>query len=78
MSKSSYWSTQNNQVFFPRQAAKKTQGLPPGYYSICESQEGIYFFKNDYSTGDIIKFDDDNIMKAVNEISSFWEKREIW
>ncbi len=74
-----YFSTEDNEFFFPKETHKKTARLPPGVYKVFNNPvAGIFFGKQDYSQTDLLKFDDSIIMRAVEGIQSFWKKRELF
>lgn len=78
MSNSNHWASQNNQVFYPREASKKLKKLPPGIYSINNSMQGIYFYKNEANLGDLVRFEDENINNVLKEITTFWSKKSLF
>src|SRR6478736_6508708 len=57
----------------------KTIGkLIPGVYHAQMSQEGLFFRKQNLVTDDLIKFEDGLPREILDEIETFWDKKEIF
>ena len=64
------WMTPDNLSFFP--AGEVVQKLPPGYYSIEESMQGIYFKRKLIKTEKLVRFPDASSDIVIEEIENFW------
>lgn len=52
--------------------------LPPGFYDIVASPQGLIWAKVDVRTDDILRFPDSNATKVIDEIEAFWDKEELF
>ncbi len=68
------WTSGDNKRFFP--AGKVVKNLPPGYYSIEESMQGLYFERKQIRTEKLMRFPDHNSDSVVEEIEKFWDKEK--
>lgn len=72
----SQWTSNDGITFFP--AATSVKELPAGVYSIGMNFGQIFFTKVDVKTEDLIRFSDANSDQVIDEINSFWGKKEIF
>ena len=69
------WSSEDSRNFFP--VADTFDELPPDVYEPRITNHGQpYFYRVNFSTEDLILFDDSNINKVVNEIFEFWKRKD--
>jgi hypothetical protein len=64
------WSTGDGQTFFP--AGKVVKELPPGYYSIESSMQGLYFKQKKPKSESLLRFPDAGSDMVIEEIENFW------
>ncbi len=64
------WSTLDNKCFFP--AGDVVAQLPPGYYSVERSMQGMYLEAKEPKAEKLMKFPDSTSESVVNEIEKFW------
>lgn len=69
----SQW-TSNDGITF----STSVKELPAGVYSIGMSFGQIFFTKVDIKTEDLIRFSDANSDQVIDEINSFWGKKDIF
>jgi len=72
----SQWTSNDGVIFFP--AATSVKELPAGVYSIGMNFGQIFFTKVDIKTEDLIRFSDANSDQVIDEINSFWGKKELF
>lgn len=65
------WSTPDGEAFFP--AGQVVKRLPPDYYKIQQTMNGIFFLKNPIKTEELVAFPDSASDKVINEIQRFWK-----
>lgn len=70
------WSTSDDHCFFPTGTTKPT--LPPGFYAIKTSIEGLYFEKISQSTEGLLRFPDSNAEAVIDNITKFWLREELF
>jgi SpoVK/Ycf46/Vps4 family AAA+-type ATPase len=75
-SNTSQWTSNDGVIFFP--AATSVKELPAGVYSIGMNFGQIFFTKVDIKTEDLIRFSDANSDQVIDEINSFWGKKELF
>jgi SpoVK/Ycf46/Vps4 family AAA+-type ATPase len=75
-SNSSQWTSNDGIIFYP--AATSVKELPSGVYSIGMNFGQIFFTKVDVKTEDLIRFSDANSDQVIEEINSFWGKKELF
>lgn len=68
------WSSADGKSFFP--IAKTYEKLIPDVYEPKQIENQIFFYKVNFSTEDLITFDDSAIDKVVSEIQKFWNSKE--
>ena len=64
------WTTPDGSHFFP--AGKVVKKLPPGYYAVEQSMQGIYLKKKAMQTENLLRFPDSNTDSVLSEIEKFW------
>lgn len=64
------WSTPDGEAFFP--AGQVVKRLPPDYYKIEQTMNGIFLLKNPIKTEELVAFPDSASDKVINEIQRFW------
>jgi len=72
----SQWTSDDGSIFYP--AATSVKELPAGVYTIGLNFGQIYFEKVIIKTEDLIRFTDANSDKVIEEINSFWQKKDIF
>ncbi len=71
------WTTSDGRIFQP--AAKTAERLTPGLYEIkANPSMGLYFEKVPVKSEGLLKFDDTNSDKVINEIDTFWNRSEVF
>lgn len=75
-SNTSQWTSNDGVIFFP--AATSVKELPAGVYSIGMNFGQLFFTKVDIKTEDLIRFSDANSDQVIDEINSFWGKKELF
>lgn len=79
ISPENYFSTEDGKTYFPQKTHVKHYALPPGVYNVMQSpMVGTFFVKEDYSSGELLKFDDSVITNTVEGIQTFWKKKELF
>ena len=68
------WTTPDNETFFP--AGQVVCDLPPGYYTVDTSYNGIFFKKKQIKNEGLLRFPDSSSDAVINEISRFWGLRD--
>ena len=64
------WMTTDSKKYFP--AGDVVKKLPPGYYAIKESMQGLYFDKKKSKSEKLIRFPDAGSDAVIEEIENFW------
>ena len=64
------WTTGDGTSFFP--AGDVVKKLPPGYYSVKESMQGLYFKQKPTKTEKLMRFPDASSDAVIEEIAKFW------
>jgi SpoVK/Ycf46/Vps4 family AAA+-type ATPase len=72
----SLWSTPNNRTFYPVASTQDT--LPPDLYDIGVANGQIMFSRMNYSTDELIRFEESQIEKVLNEIDAFWGREDMF
>jgi len=75
-SNSSQWTSNDGVIFYP--AATSVKELPAGVYSIGMNFGQIFFTKVDVKTEDLIRFSDASSDQVIEEINSFWGKKDLF
>lgn len=70
------WTTRDHRTYFP--AAHVTPELPPGLYSILESQGGVYFENLGLRQESVLRFPDTVVDELLAEIAKFWERKALF
>lgn len=68
------WSSSDGQLFFP--VAETYKKLIPDVYEPKVINDSIFFYKINFSTEDLITFEDSAIDNVVSEIQKFWNSKE--
>lgn len=68
------WTTPDGKRFFP--AGDVTKQLPPSYYTIRESMQGIFLEQQPTKSQKLIRFPDAATDKVISEIEKFWQMEE--
>lgn len=72
--KFSQWTTPDGIHYLPAGEVQKT--LPPGYYEMERSMQGIYFKRKPTKTESLIRFPDSNSDAIIEEIEKFWDMED--
>ena len=75
--KSSIWLV-NKDIIQPSADVSIVAKLPSGVYIVDSDREGMFCKKVEIKTDDLYKFSDSIIENLVDEISTFWDKKEIY
>lgn len=67
------WSSDDGSVFFP--VSDTYAKLPPDVYEAKVAQSGPFLVRINFSTEDLVLFEDDTIDKVVKEIDRFWKSK---
>lgn len=71
------WSTSDYKTYKPSSSTLKA--LLPGVYEIKVSHTvGLYFEKIPVRTEGLVRFDDSNSDRVINEITNFWESEHLY
>ena len=74
-----HWATIDNQNYIFRQREVEILELPPGIYTIKATPKGIFFVKRmPQNLSELVKFQNTDSDTIVNEIRSFWTKKELF
>lgn len=74
---SSMWLIDKD-VIQPTTSIKITNKLFPGIYLVDEDRSGIFCKKINVEVDNLYKFSDSLIIKLVNEINNFWDKKDLY
>lgn len=74
MSRFKQWATSDNDDFFP--VNEVTQQLPPDYYTINKSMQGVFFSRKPLKSNRLIRFPDSASDSVIEQIEKFWELEE--
>ena len=74
---SSMWLIDKD-VIQPTTSIKITNTLQPGVYIADEDRNGVYCKKINIEIDSLYKFSDSIIIKLVDEINNFWNKKELF
>jgi energy-coupling factor transporter ATP-binding protein EcfA2 len=73
----SQWTTNDGKTFIG--AGRTVPTMPPGLYDIqFEPERGIFFQQVSVKTEGLLKFPHTNSDTVINEISKFWNQREVF
>jgi len=70
------WSSCDGSSFLP--TFTTTNSIPPGYYEVRDTQEGLYFHKINVNTAEIIELPESICKNIMKEIQTFWEREDIF
>lgn len=74
---SSMWLIDKD-VIQPTTSIKITNKLFPGIYLVDEDRNGVFCKKINVEIDNLYKFSDSLIIKLVNEINNFWDKKDLY
>lgn len=72
----SQWTSSDGVTFYP--AATSVKELPPGVYSIGISFGQLFLTRKEIKTENLLRFQDANSDRVIEEIHSFWQKKELF
>lgn len=68
------WSSNDGLAYFS--VSDTSEKLPPDFYELKISNMGPYFYRLNFTTEDLVQFEDETIDKVVKEIDIFWNNKE--
>jgi len=78
MSKKYFNGSPDEQSFGVVEVEKEFATLPPALYVIQSTMSGIRFEKKKYDTSELIVIEDSLVTSCINEIKSFWTKKDLF
>jgi hypothetical protein len=73
INESCVWAKAGNSYFPTQQVVKE---IPPGQYTVMETQRGICLVNHEINLDDILILPDSSSDEVINELELFWSKKD--